>query len=29
MNCVYSSVLCVEEADNELCLLIRVVCGGG
>ena len=28
MNCVYSPVLC-EEADNELCLLIRVVCGGG
>ena len=24
MNCVYSPVLC-EEADNELCLLTRVV----
>ena len=29
MNCVYSPVLCAEEADDELCLLTRVVCGGG
>ena len=28
MNCVYSPVLC-EEADDELCLLNCVVCGGG
>ena len=25
MNCVYSPVLCEEEADDELCLLTRVV----
>ena len=25
MNCVYSPVLCEEEADNELCLLTRCV----
>ena len=29
MNCVYSPVLCAEAADDELCLLTRVVCGGG
>ena len=26
MNCVYSPVLCAEEADDELCLVTRVVC---
>ena len=29
MNCVYSPVLCAKEADDELCLLTRVVCRGG